>query len=466
MVKKKNWRSVWGEKEIIQRIRPEYTDANLNNPHKGTTTFQRFNGDPLYKDLSWSDKEGPMWFKPAKGKKLKVSHYPESRISYCRWSWADLEPIDGKIKLDVIAGALKAASDRNQTLQIRSQPYVGDNGPRWLWEKGISKDLKAATYKGENRWDHNDPLYIKYWCRHIKMLGKNFDGHPALESVDIAIGGPCGETGGNANAETMAVIIEAYANAFKKTPLLSLLNGHNSKPFTDHPKRMIGWRQDCYGDLRGDIKKLGGVPEHLCFRHMYDFYPQNIELCGIKDLWKTAPVTLETCWTPAFWFQQGWDIDWIIEHGYKYHLSVFMPKSVYIPEEWMSKIEAFNRKMGYRFHILQMILPLEAKPGQMIQAKTVIDNKGVAPIYRPYHFALKFTQGKNEYIVKFKNDIRKWLPDYTFFDETIKMPLQLKKGEVKISTAIINDQNEAVVKFAIKAIDKTNWHPLTSMDVL
>jgi hypothetical protein len=90
----------------------------------------------------------------------------------------------------------------------------------------------------------------------------------------------------------------------------------------------------------------------------------------------------------------------------------------------------------------------------------------VAPIYRPYHFALKFSQGKNNIIVKFKNDIRQWLPDYTFFEETIKMPLQLKKGEVKISTAIVNDNDEAIVKFAIKAIDKTNWHPLTSMDVI
>ena len=39
MSAKKNWRSVWGEKEIIQRIRPEYADANLNNPHKGTRIF-------------------------------------------------------------------------------------------------------------------------------------------------------------------------------------------------------------------------------------------------------------------------------------------------------------------------------------------------------------------------------------------------------------------------------------------
>lgn len=466
MILDKNWRKPFGPNEVIQRIRPEYTKSPLNNPHKGTTTFQRFEGDPLYKDLSWNDREGPQWFKPARKKIVPVHLYPATRISYCRWAWEDLEPQEGKIRFDIIEGALKAAADRNQTLQIRTQPFVGGNGPKWLWDKGIKENTSPGKKRKYAIWDDNDPLYFKYWSKHIRALGKKFDGHPALESVDLSLAGPCGETGGNATDELANQIVDTYCNAFKKTPLISLLNKNTGQHIQTKKNHTIGWRQDCFGDLRGDIYKLGGVPEHLCYRHMYDVYPKKIETSGVKDLWKTAPVTMETCWTPAFWFNQGWDLDWIIEAGYKYHMSVFMPKSVYIPSEWMGKIEEFSEKIGYRFHLLQMIMPMQSKPAKKIDIEATIDNKGVAPIYHPYRFALKFTQNSNEYIVHFKADIRKWLPDYSYFKESITIPKELKKGFAKVSCAIVNSQNQAVVKLALKDIDKNNWHPLTCIDIV
>ena len=47
--------------EIWKKVRPvEYTGF-LNNPHKGTATFQHFNGDPLYPGWKWSE-EGPHEF--------------------------------------------------------------------------------------------------------------------------------------------------------------------------------------------------------------------------------------------------------------------------------------------------------------------------------------------------------------------------------------------------------------------
>jgi hypothetical protein len=142
-----------------------------------------------------------------------------------------------------------------------------------------------------------------------------------------------------------------------------------------------------------------------------------------------------------------------------------MHKSVRIPEKWADKVEAFAKKLGYRFYLHQMILPLEAKPGQRIKAIATIDNKGVAPIYRPYQFALRFSQGTNHQIVPLKQDIRAWLPDYSSFEESFAFPRQLKRGEVKVSCGIIHD-GKPVVRLAIKAVDKDGWHPLTSMDVV
>jgi hypothetical protein len=51
-----DWRGRFGPDETIQRVRPTETFRYLPNPHKGTTTFQRFNGDPLFPGLIWNDR--------------------------------------------------------------------------------------------------------------------------------------------------------------------------------------------------------------------------------------------------------------------------------------------------------------------------------------------------------------------------------------------------------------------------
>ncbi|HHN46237.1 MAG TPA: hypothetical protein ENN09_02240, partial [Planctomycetes bacterium] len=111
------WRDVFDRNEVIQRVRPTESGEYLLNPHKGTTTFQRFNGDPLYPGLMWNDREGPVEFKPFDGN-LKNERYPQTRMAYCRWLWSVIEPEKGKFRWDIIDGALEAARLRNQTLQM------------------------------------------------------------------------------------------------------------------------------------------------------------------------------------------------------------------------------------------------------------------------------------------------------------------------------------------------------------
>ena len=457
-----NWRSVFGPDEVIQRVRPEHTDEYLNNPHKGTATFQRFNGDPLYPGLGWNDSEGPESFPAPTNKDLHNDRYPPTRISYCRWLWSVLEPKKSEIRWDILDGALETAAKRGQTLQIRTQPFIGTLTPRWYWEAGAKPDRKFMKDFEIQMPDHNDPLYVKHWGDHIRSLGERYDGHPNLESFDLAYGGSCGETGGNASRRTAERLADIYLKAFRKTQVLAMLGTHGGK-HAALQRRGIGWRADCFGDMRTDGQ--GVVPEGLNWNHMLEAYPREVEQDGLKDAWKSAPVTLETCWTVPHWQNQGWDLERILDQGLKYHPSVFMPKSVFIPDEWYGRIMEFNKRLGYRFHLLQMLLPLEAKPGQRIEIQTTIDNRGVAPIYRPYSFALRFTQGRKHHIVRLKENIRTWLPDLTWFKERVLFP-GLKKGVVKISCSIVDHEDRPVARLAIKDIDSHGWHPLTSMDVL
>lgn len=107
------WRAGYAAGEVVQRIRPKYNADYLHNPHKGTATFQRFEGDPIAPDLNWHDWAGPLEFSeakfPAQGPLLN-DRYPRTTVSYCRWPWSVLEPEQGKIRFDLVDKALDAAA--------------------------------------------------------------------------------------------------------------------------------------------------------------------------------------------------------------------------------------------------------------------------------------------------------------------------------------------------------------------
>lgn len=480
----KYWRDQFGPQEVIQRVRPEESDAYIPNPHRGTTTFQRFQGDAPYTTWLWSDAEGPTKFEPEAPVKDNVQFVPRTTLSYCRWPWRWFEPQKGKYNWTVLDQALKTAKARGQTLQIRFQPFtraldyrqesipakrhppeVSVDMPDWYWDTGAGWIEKGPYHKNEP--DCNDPKYIRHFGNFIRAAAKRYDGHPDLESVDIAVAGKWGESGGNATPETKGKLISVFRRSFKKTQLIAML-GVRQRLQPDDPDGReglpAGFRADCFGDLR---KRYGmGVPPALCWNQSFDVYPKVISHPGMVDAWNTAPVIMESCGTVASWFIDGYDIDVVIREGYKYHTSVFMPKSVFYPAAWRDKLLEFDKKIGYRFVIRQITMPLECKPGQAISVQWFMDNIGCAPIYRPYRLALRFRQGKTHRMVLLKTDIRDWMPGHTWFEEPVLVPQGLKPGEVNMDMVIVDEAGRPKVWFAMDAKTDDGWHPLTSLDVV
>ena len=60
------WRDAFGKDEVVQRVRPKESFDYIPNPHRGTTTFQRFQGDALCPTIQWGDRDGPREF-PVRG---------------------------------------------------------------------------------------------------------------------------------------------------------------------------------------------------------------------------------------------------------------------------------------------------------------------------------------------------------------------------------------------------------------
>lgn len=471
------WRDHFGPSEVIQRIRPEESKAYLPNPHRGTTTFQRFQGDELYSTWKWSDADGPTTFKPDVPVRDNEQFIPRTTLSYCRWPWRWFEPAKGSYNWGLLDQALKTAKARGQTLQIRFEPFtraidyssepitakrhppeMSVDMPDWYWDTGAAWIEKGPYDRHEP--DFNDPRYFKHFGAFIRAAGRRFDGHPDLESVDIAVAGKWGESGGNATPTTKASLVKLFRRSFTKTPLLAMLGGRAAYSKED----IMGFRVDCFGDLR---KRYGmGVPPERCWNHTFDVYPMVIANPAMVESWKTAPVTMETCWTVASWYMDGYDLDVNIREGYNYHTSIFMPKSVFFPSAWMDKLIEFDKKIGYRYAIRQITLPLECKTGGEVTVKGFIDNVGCAPIYRPYRLALRFRQGANSRVIHLKPDIRTWLPGHNCFEDTVMLPRGMKKGEVKVDLVIVDDADKPKVWFAMDAKTADGWHPLASMDVV
>lgn len=456
------WRKAYGTDEVIQRVRPYETDRLFKNPHKGTTTFQRFNGDQLYPDVEWSDRYGPLTFPRAKNPDYHNDRYPDTTLAYCRWVWSDLEVAPGEYRWEIVERAFKTAQARGQTVQVRMQPYVKGALPEWLLKLGAKTVIDKDGNLG---LDANDPVYKKYFKAMLRSFAKEFDGHPMLESFDVAYGGPFGETGGNATKATAEELVAVYFKSFKKTQLLVMLGSKGSyyapKAF---PNRKIGWRIDCIGDMRKE--EHPGLPWGARWNHMYDAYPKSLISSGLRDAWKVAPVTMETCWTVSGWERLGFDPDYIIEEMYRYHTSVFMPKSCYIPEKWRSKFDEMNRRLGYRFVVRQFTFPLESALRKPITVECSLDNIGVAPLYHDYDLALRFRQNKVDAIVRVKVDTKSWDPGKHWFGKKVMLPDALKVGVVDIECSLVDKSGRGAISFANENTRDDHWLPLTKMELL
>ena len=80
--------------EVLKKVRPEPSTGFILNPHKGLTTFQAFNGDPLFPGYTWRE-EGPLRFDFRKQVPRFSAGYLPTTVSYCRWFWVNFEPENG-----------------------------------------------------------------------------------------------------------------------------------------------------------------------------------------------------------------------------------------------------------------------------------------------------------------------------------------------------------------------------------
>jgi hypothetical protein len=428
-------------------VRPIETRDVLTNPGMGIETFQRYNGDALNPGVEWSE-EGPV--------KLLVPpsmkpDFPASTVAYCRWHWATIEPEQGRVRWEIIDLALQEARRHGQRLMIRLMPYDPKHAfPEWYRNSGAHRANSDSSKDGKI-WqpDFSDPLYFKYWSALIIEAGKRYDGHPDVDSVDISTVGYWGEGWSDYMPEfaVQRKLIDVYLKAFRKTPLL--MNFDEPEALAYGTSHGAGWRFDCVGDLRKP------------WAHMLDFYPEQIARTGIQKVWENAPVSMEACGVPESWFRHGWDVKYILSEALRWHVSALNVKSTAIPASWKTDFEEFERRIGYRFALRRAEWQEEVHAGQAIGLSTWWVNEGVAPIYRPFVLAFRFSSPLHSATVRTDADVRKWLPGDAVFEDPVFVPADLASGDYMLSVALLDPTTlQPAVRLAIEGRGNDGWYTL------
>jgi hypothetical protein len=437
-------------------VRPQEVDDILTNPGIGFMTFQRFNGDSLNEGKNWTEGK-PIVYQEFDGS-LENEGYPMTTIAYLRIYWKFIEPQIGDYRWALIDAALKTARERGQSLMLRIAPYgTGKQNDVPAWYRamvGERKDLPVDKWQV----DPEDPRYVKHFADMIRILGKRYDGHPDLESVDVAIVGAWGEGAGSAllTQKTREALVDAYIESFKNTPLVMLLTDEKTNGYA-LLRADVGWRVDCLGDMGGFSPT---------WSHMNDYYPQAIINFGVRDAWKKAPVTLEVCWVMQHWKDKGWDVDHIIDESLKWHISSFNAKSSPVPNEWWPSVNRWLKKMGYRFVLRKFTYPAAVDANGKLSFTSWWENQGVAPCYKEFALALRLRSDKKTEILYTQANIGTWLPGDNLYDDSVLVPSDIPPGQYDLQIGIIDPLSDKPrVQLAISGKQPDGWYHLGKVKV-
>ena len=385
---------------------------------------------------------------------------------------------------------LKETRDSGQKLAFRvmccssssNRPYQ----PNWLKQVG-GRELSCNCEKYGPLLipDLDDPVTLDRHLDFIKRLGQRYDGHTDLDHVDIGSIGFWGEWNMSGckscqltRLENRKKVIDAYLDAFKKTPLLMLLGDGESLKYAC--ARGAGWRADCLGDMGGFSKN---------WSHMRQIYPTCITGAGIQNVWKTAPVAWETCWDMRKWVNDGWSLRYIFNYALACHASYINNKSAPMPpgEDVRAETERFLRRLGYRLVLKELKHPASVKAGGNLELAMKWQNTGSAPCYRPYRLAYQISNeaGYRKTVVG-KVTVDHWRPgsvelftaqffnsppdlppgDVIDVSDRIALPADLPVGQYVLSLAVVGDDEKPLVRLGIKGRADDGWYPLSKVRIV
>lgn len=311
------------------------------------------------------------------------------------------------------------ASRGHQTVFRIWMVYPGkDEGiPDFLRKGG----LKVTTWLNDNTApfppkkvhtpDYNDPRLRMALKNFIAALGAKYDGDPRVAFITAGLLGTWGEWHEHpredlfASKETQAEVLDAYAAAFRITPvLLRYPTGDGHGIYTKNADRPFGYHDDSFAWA---TLNTGRSNDNW-------FFMPSLEAAGPDALskWKTRPIGGEI--RPEIW---GKIFDNKVSHEraqnfeqcvQETHASWLMDSGMTEQKQSATRIINASRavqKMGYEFHVTQASVNREASSTHL----TVhVRNSGVAPFYYDWKIIVAAIDRKG-------SAIKEWPTDWKIF---------------------------------------------------
>jgi hypothetical protein len=117
--------------------------------------------------------------------------------------------------------------------------------------------------------------------------------------------------------------------------------------------------------------------------------------------------------------------------------------------------------MGYRFVLRRFTYPTVAYIQGQLPITTWWENKGDAPIYKDFKFAIRLKNKSKTEIFVTRAYLPDWLPGDIVYDEILYIPHNTPAGVYQLEVAIVSPVSfEPKVKLAISGIEEDGWYPM------
>ena len=419
---------------------------------------------------------------------------PKTGSIYLRMLWQHFEPTEGKYAWDKLDRVLECAAEKGQSVDIRLMlTYPGhkecnpdqlaidpeciayESLPDWLIDRVNTHTTDLFANAEYQLPDWNDSLFIEKHTALVKALGKRYNNHPDLNSVDIGSVGAWGEWhlyGASQympTVEQQKAIIDLYKAAFPDTPLLALADSfyqEESREFGEISTYLrdtvqTGWRGDSWG---------------LPYFNDNRYQPINE---WIPDSWKKSPVNLEVSDVIFRWAGAGFDpslekntkeIQASLDDAISWHVSQFNLKGDAVPEGFKSEFQSAAKKMGFRLVLRKAIVPESATINTPVAIKLDWENVGIAPPYRDFRIALRIKDetGKIKAQMISEQSVKGWLPDQLIkTNPLLTLPADLTSGSYALEVALVfHSAISRTLPIAVVGSGNDHWYPLGAVTVV
>lgn len=312
--------------------------------------------------------------------------------------------------------------------------------------------------------DYNDPKLRAALKSYIAALGKRYDGDPRLAYITAGLLGTWGEWHTYprndlwAGRETQAVVLDAYAAAFTKTPV-QLRYPVGTEHWQDEPNdsRPFGYHDDSFAWA---TLNTGKDEDNW-------FYMAALQAAGSKALkkWEQHPIGGEI--RPELW-GKIFDKNVGIKEAQDFDECVTQTHATWLMDTGLFREQASTerrkraiksvRRLGYDFRVLDSDVPQQVAK-QKLPISLRLTNQGVAPMYHAWAIELAAINADGEIAQTWPAEtwtLTGLLPNGTkrTWNKTLDCS-ELPPGEFAVAVRVVNPlKNGKPLRFANATQDK------------